>query len=327
MLLAQVLARLGAALSAREDRTDVRDALAAALHDPTVQLLYRDPESDAWRDARGRPVEWPPELPPGREVTTVGLDEDDGDVALVHDVALLDDRELVEGVGSMVLADWRHERLTAELARAMGDLEQSRRRIAEAADLERAQIERDIHDGAQQRLVGLRIRIGLAEERLRSNPEAGAQMVRELGFEAEAALDELRALARGVYPPVLADRGLPDALQSMGMLVPLPVHLIRDGVTRHPIELESAAYFTCVEATQNALKHAEGATGIWIRLAQTARRLSFEVRDDGLGFAPDAVHGRGMRNMRDRIEAVGGRLSIQSDPGVGTRVTGAIPLP
>jgi signal transduction histidine kinase len=112
----------------------------------------------------------------------------------------------------------------------------------------------------------------------------------------------------------------------MAMLVPLPVHLIEGGVTRHPIEIESAAYFTCVEATQNALKHADGATAIWIRLAQTARRLSFEVRDDGLGFPPDAVDGRGVRNMRDRIETVGGRLSIESDPGAGTRVTGTIPL-
>jgi hypothetical protein len=159
----------------------------------------------------------------------------------VHDGALLDDSELLGGVSGMVLAGSRHERLTADLGRAMTDLEESRRRIAEAADLERARIERNLHDGAQQRLVSLRIRLGLAEERLKTDPGAGTQLAKELGFEAEAALDELRALARGVYPPVLTDRGVPDALRSVAMLVPLPVYLIEGGVTRHPIEIESAA--------------------------------------------------------------------------------------
>jgi signal transduction histidine kinase len=153
------------------------------------------------------------------------------------------------------------------------------------------------------------------------------QLVHDLGFEAEATLDELRALARGVYPPVLTDRGLPDALVSMAMLVPLPVHVVPDGVTRQPIEIESAAYFTCVEAVQNALKHAGGASGIWVKLGQASKWLRFEVRDDGPGFTTDGVHGRGLRNMRDRVEAVGGQLSIESEPGHGTRVSGTIPLP
>ena len=164
-------------------------------------------------------MDWPPEIAANQAVTSLGVDDARADVALVHDVALLDDPELLEGVSGMVLAGWRHERLTAELERAMTDLEDSRRRIAEAADLERARIERDLHDGAQQRLVGLRIRLGLAEERLRTDPDGGIEAVHALGFEAEAALDELRALARGVYPPVLTDRGLPDAIRSMAMLV------------------------------------------------------------------------------------------------------------
>ena len=327
MLLAQGLARLGAALRASGDHLDMRDALAAALHDPTAELLFRDPETDTWRDARGRPLAWPPDLPAGRAVTTAGVDEDRCDVALVHDVALLDDRELLEGVSGMVLADWRHERLTADLGRAMTDIEQSRRRIAEAADIERARIERDLHDGAQQRLVGLRIRLGMAEERLRSDPDAGIRIVKELGFEAEAALEELRSLARGVYPPVLTDRGVPDALRSIAMLVPLPAHVVATGVTRHPIEIESATYFAAVEAVQNVLKHADGATGVWIKLSQTRNRLSFEVRDDGPGFALDEVQGRGLRNMRDRMEAIGGRLEIDTGPDHGTRVKGSVPLP
>jgi signal transduction histidine kinase len=327
MLLAQAQARLGSALRASDDRADMRQALATALRDRTVQLLFREPNSDVWRDARDRPVEWPPDVSHGRAITTVSLDGAHPDVALVHDVALLDDSELLDGVSGMLLADLRRERLTADLGRAMTDLEESRRRIAEAADLERARIERNLHDGAQQRLIGLRIRLGLAEERLKTDPGAGTQLAKELGFEAEAALDELRAIARGVYPPVLTDRGVPDALQSMARLVPLPVHLIKGGVTRHPIEIESAAYFTCVEAVQNTLKHAHSATGIWIKLGQTSKWLQFEVRDDGPGFQTDAVHGRGLHNMRDRVEAVGGQLSIESEPGNCTRVSGTIPLP
>jgi signal transduction histidine kinase len=229
MLLAQALARLGAALPLSDDRIDIRDALATALHDSTVQLLFTDPDSGAWRDARGRPVAWPPEPAPDRVYTTVGVDGEHPDVALVHDVALLDDAELLDAVSSMVLAGWRHERLTADLCRAMADVEESRHRIAQAADLERVRIERDVHDGAQQRLVALRIRLGLAEERLTTDPGA-TQILRELGYEAEAALDELRSLARGVYPPLLIDRGLPDALRSMAVSTPLPVHVVAVGV-------------------------------------------------------------------------------------------------
>jgi signal transduction histidine kinase len=327
MLLARTLARLGTALRTSDDRVEMRHALATAMRDPTVDLLFRDTGSAAWRDAGGRAAGWPPRLPRSRAVTTIGVDDDRPDVALVHDVALLDDRELLDGVSGMVLADWRHERLKADLGRAMSELEESRRRIAEAADLERARIERDLHDGAQQRLVGLRIRLAMAEERLQTDPASGAGVVHELGFEAEAALDELRALARGVYPPALTDRGIADALRSIAIQAHRPIHVAAAGVTRHPIEIESAIYFTCVEAAQNALKHADGATGVWIKLRQTPERFTFEVRDDGPGFAVGTADGRGLRNMRDRIEAIGGRLTVESESERGTRVSGSVPLP
>jgi signal transduction histidine kinase len=166
----------------------------------------------------------------------------------------------------------------------------------------------------------------MAEELLATDPAGSATVVRELGFEAEAALDELRSLAHGVYPSLLTDRGLADALRAVAAQAPLPVHLIASGVTRHPIEIESAAYFTCVEAVQNALKHARNAGGVWIRLHQTATRLEFEVRDDGLGFRAKDVDGRGLRNMHDRIEAIGGTLTVDARAGHGTRVAGSIPL-
>ena len=321
MLLAGALTRLGDALRVSGDRVHIRDALATALGDPTTELIFRDPGSGAWQDARGRAVPPPQERGPGRAVTAV-----DRDVMLIHDVAFLDDRELLNGVSGIVLAGWRHERLTADLGDAMSELEDSRRRIAEAADMERVRIQRDLHDGAQQRLVALRIRLGLAEELLGTDPGAGARAVHELGDEADRAVEDLRSLAQGVYPPLLTSYGLADALRSVARQAPLRVHVVAVGVTRHPVELESAVYFTCVEALQNALKHAGGATAVWIKLSETRNRLRFEVRDDGPGFTLDDHDGRGIANMHDRIEAIGGDLKVESHPGHGTRVSGSVLL-
>ena len=245
-------------------------------------------------------------------------------MVLIHDVALRDDQELLDGVSDLMLAAGRHERIVADLARAMNDVEDSRQRIAEAADLERVRIERDLHDGAQQRLIALRIRLGLAEEQLRDDPVAGIQAVRELGFQAEFALEELRSLAQGVYPALLADRGLPDALKSVARQAPTPIHVVAKGVTRQPMEIESAVYFACMEAVQNATKHAATATAIWIDLDQSPGALRFEVRDDGRGFTPTDHAGGGLRNMHDRIEAIGGKLIVDTTPGNGTRVAGSV---
>jgi signal transduction histidine kinase len=246
------------------------------------------------------------------------------ELALIHDVALLDDRELLDGVSGMILTSLRHERLTANLTVALNALEESRRRIAEAADIERARIERDLHDGAEQRLLALRIRLGLAEELLKTDPAAAVREVHRLGFEAERALEELRSIADGVYPPLLTGRGLHDALRAVAAQAPMLVHVIAVGITRHPVEVEGAVYFTCVEALQNALTYASGAGGVWIRLSQTRDRLSFEVSDDGPGFTVEGHEGRGLRRMHDRIEALGGELTVDARPGHGTRVIGCV---
>ena len=327
MLLAGALARLGAALRASDDRAHVQHALATALRDSTTQLLFRDSGSGEWHDARGRMVPGPEEPVPDRAVTAIGTDDERQHAALVHDVPLLDDKELLDGVSGMVLAGSRHERLAADLGRAMSDLDDSRRRIAEAADVERARIERDLHDGAQQRLVALRIRLGIAEDLLKTKPGAAVKEVHELGFEAERALEELRSLAHGVYPSLLTDRGLLDALRAVADQAPLPIHVSAAGVRRHPIEIESAVYFTCVEALQNALKHAGGGSGVWVELRETGHTIHFEVRDDGRGFNPHKHDGRGLRNMHDRIEAIGGHLRVDSKRGYGTRVSGSVRLP
>jgi signal transduction histidine kinase len=326
MLLAGALAQLSVTLGFSSDRSRIRAALADALSDSTIELRFYDRDSGEWLDERGRAVALPTSAAAGRASTVFGAHAGVDEVVLLHDVALRDDQDLVDGAGAMVLAGWRHQALESELATAMGDLEDSRWRIAEAADLERARIERDLHDGAQQRLIALRLSLALAEEDLGTNPTAALERLHELGHEAEDALEELRSLAQGVYPSLLADRGLEDALKSLAGSGPVPVHVVVVGLTRHATEIESAVYFTCAEALQNAMKHA-GADAIWIRLNQTPHVLRFEVCDDGAGFGPDRHGGRGLRNMRDRIEAIRGRLTIDAAPGRGTVVAGSIELP
>jgi signal transduction histidine kinase len=328
LMIGEVLARLTDRLGEDADVPRLRDALAEALSDPTLEVLVPDGPV-RWRDSAGRAGGMPG---PGddRAATIVYDEHGAAAVALVHDPELRQDAELLTAVSALVRATVRHHGVTTRLATTLRQLEQSRRRIAEAADSERARIERDLHDGAQQRLMMLRIRLSLAEELLRDDPAAGAAAVHELGAEAERTLEELRSLAHGVYPAILHDRGIEQALRSLAIESPLPVHLQTRRLTRLPMEIETAVYFTCLEAVQNAIKHAPTASGIWITV-NNADVLTFEVRDDGPGFTP--VHGEGrsrtdgLRNMRDRLEAVGGRLTIDTAPGHGTRVIGSVPTP
>ena len=213
---------------------------------------------------------------------------------------------LVAAAAGVLLVRRRYEELLRQL-------EESRMRIARAADLERSRIERDLHDGAQQRLIGLRIRLSIAEEL--DDPSSA---LRDLGAEVELALEELRQVAHGVYPSLLSDRGLGDALRALAGELPLPVNLAIADVGRRPPEVETALYFACREAAQNALKH--GAKELWIALTEDG----FEVGDDGPGFLPVGPFNGGLRNMRDRIEAIGGHLAIDSAPGRGTRVRAVV---
>jgi signal transduction histidine kinase len=217
-----------------------------------------------------------------------------------------------------------NDRLVAGLRASLRDLSQSRARTAAVADETRRRIERDLHDGAQQRLVALRIRLGAAAERLDSD---GADMLRELGDDVDDTLAELRRLARGIYPAVLTDRGVPAALSAAALICPVPTTVEVAGDRRYRPEVESAVYFVCMEALQNSAKHAEGATYVAVRLA-LAEALSFEVIDDGNGFdvrAALASAGSGLTSLHDRLSAVGGEVAIESAPGLGTRVAGSVP--
>jgi signal transduction histidine kinase len=324
LLVGEVLGSLTVALSGRLDGRHLRDVLAASLSDPGLSLLSPGPGSTRWSDTRGHVMGSSALGDVGREVTMIR----NGQVraALVHEPGLSDDTELLEVISSLALAAMQNERLGQELDSSREQLKSSRSRIARAADLERSRIERDLHDGAQQRLILLRIKLSLVEELLRSDPAAVEAAVRGLGEDVELTLEELRALAHGVFPSVLSDRGLEDALRSVALEMPVPVHLLTRHLHRHTAEVETAVYFVCLEAIQNAIKHATSATAVWISLWQ-AEGLQFEVRDDGPGFDPPTGESNGgLRNMRDRLEAVGGRLSIESSPGHGARVRGLVPL-
>ena len=193
-------------------------------------------------------------------------------------------------------------------------------------DRERRQIERDLHDGAQQRLIVLRIELALAEDLVRADPERGVDRLRALGKEVEAILEEIRSLAQGIYPPLLQGFGLAKGLREEIRRSSPATSFTSEGIRRHAPEVEQALYFTVLEALQNASKHAGGARHVTVSLIENSH-LRFVVKDDGAGFDVGTVApGSGITNMRDRLAALGGRLQIDSTPGRGTIVSGCVPL-
>jgi signal transduction histidine kinase len=260
------LQRLVAVLARRPTRAELRGVLSEALGDPTLELWYADGSPGRWLDADARPVV-PAVSADGRAVTTI---EHNGraTAALVHDPGLLDDPNLMRAAGEIALASLENQRLTVALDASLHEVEESRLRIAAAADDARRRIEQDLHDGAQQRLMGLRVRLELAAERLQADPSLGALELRRLGDEVDLINEEVRSLARGIYPAALTDGGLAEALRAAALRAPLHVTVAADGIGRHPRPVEAAVYFACLEALQNATKHA-GATRIRIDLGES----------------------------------------------------------
>jgi signal transduction histidine kinase len=210
--------------------------------------------------------------------------------------------------------------------RLLEELRASRQRLVAAQDEERRRLERNIHDGAQQQLVALAVTLGLAERMIETDPAKAATMVAEAKGATNEALEDLRDLARGIYPPLLADKGLGAAIEGQIRKSPVPVHLDTDGIGRYPQETEAAVCFCCLEALQNVTKYAHANT-VTVRLIQTNGGLTFEVSDDGRGFDSGSTSfGTGLQGMADRIEAIGGALQIESEPGAGTTVRGRIPV-
>jgi signal transduction histidine kinase len=215
----------------------------------------------------------------------------------------------------------------ADLHRQTRELRASRARIVAAADAERLRIERDLHDGAQQHLTSLSVRLLMAAKLAGQDPEL-ASLLEQLGAEVRDTAQELRDLAHGIYPPLLRANGLAAANRASASHATLPTRVQAGSVGRHPADVEAAVYFCCLEAMQNACKHAGERAAIRLRLREEAGMLTFEVTDDGAGFdAETRGRGAGLLNMADRLGVFGGHLRVDSTPGQGTRVTGVVPVP
>jgi signal transduction histidine kinase len=302
----------------------VQALMADVLHDPTLTIAYRRPRRTDYVDGAGVPMAIPL-ADPARAVAAI---ERDGRpvASVLYDPALADQEPFVQAAGAAAALHLQELQLEADLRASMADVARSRRRLVDAADAERQRIERDLHDGAQQHLVGMRLKLELAADAMRHDRERGERMLAEIGVELDEALEELRTLAQGVYPPLLAVHGLGEALKSAARRSSVPISVEVRRTERYPAELETAVYFCCREALQNVAKHAGREAVARLRLWEDGALLRFEVSDSGVGFS-GAAGGSGILNMHDRVEAVGGSLEVRSRPGIGTIVEGSLPVP
>jgi signal transduction histidine kinase len=313
-VVADLVVRLGSAAGPAH----VRDAIARALGDRSLELAFWLPERQHFIDATGDAH--PVQATPGRAVTMVDHDREPV-AALVHDPSLLEDPGLLEAVGAAAGLALENSRLQAELRAQLAEVRASRTRLVNAGDEERRRLERDLHDGAQQRLLGIRIALQLARHKLAQGGGAVADLLGEADAEVVGALEELRALARGIHPAILTEEGLAAALGALVRRAPVPVEL-NACTERVPASVEATAYFVAAEALANVVKHAQ-ASRATIGVTRADGTLALEVTDNGVGGA-DAM-GSGLRGLRDRVEALDGQFVIESPPGRGTRVSAAIP--
>jgi signal transduction histidine kinase len=303
-------------LAARPSPERWRDAVAGALDDPTLRLGYHDPMSGRFRDAAGDTLPTPG-LGDPRVWVTIGQDGQ-AVAAMAADETLAEDPELVRATASATL-------VAVENGALEGELRASQSRIREAGQAERERIGRDLHDSAQQRLIALRIRLTLLGEQLGA-PEDRAALER-LGEEVDHTLHELRDIANGVTPAVLADRGVGPALEAVARRSPIRISVYDSGIGRPPEAVEAAVYYSCLECLQNAAKHAGPDAFVAIHLARDEAHVNFSIEDNGAGFEPGQVRrGSGLANLQDRVTALGGHVRIEAHAGAGTRVSGAVPV-
>ncbi len=313
---ARALQHLLARLAARPTPDQWREAIAGALDDADLRLAFYEPASGRFLEAGGEELAEPaagsgrvqvPVGRGGREVARFSVDR-----------TLAEDPELVRAAASATL-------LAIDNGALEGELRASQARLVQAGDAERRRIERDLHDSAQQRLVALRIHLSAAGERF-DRPDERA-MLERLGTEVEHAIDDLRTVAQGIYPQVLAVRGVGAALTEVARRSPMPTSVLDGWSARQPEAVESTVYFCCLECLQNAAKHGGPGVSATVRLSERHGRVGFVVEDDGPGFDHAAVSGgSGLTNLYDRLTAIGGTLEIDSAPGRGTRVSGDIPV-
>jgi signal transduction histidine kinase len=323
-LLQARLARVGVSDLLIELRNEpapvnLRDALARTLRDPSLQLAFWLPQFGAWADLDGQPVDMPGD---GSGRATTMIERNGARVAaLVHNPSLREEPELVEAVGAAAGIALENARLQSELRARVEELAGSRARVIDAEQRERQRLERNLHDGAQQRLVALSLELGLLEERFAGDPDANERVKRARHSVAQS-LGELRDIARGIHPAVVSAHGLAVALDELAAVAPFHVDVRMDG-GRLPETVEVAAYYVVCESLANVAKHAH-ATSATVEVARSPRRVMVIVTDNGVGGA-DAERGSGLRGLADRVEGLGGRLTIWSPPDGGTKVHVELP--
>jgi len=303
-------------------RQRLRDALARAVGDPTLTIAYRVPSEPQWVGADGKPVE----LPLADESRSVTLLERDGNTvaALVHDRALDDDPLFIASVTAAASLSIDNERLEAEVRAQLEEVRASRARIVEAGDHERRRIQRDIHDGTQQRLVALALRLGRIRDGLNGQADTEvATGIAEACEQLRLAIGELREISSGIHPALLTESGLGPALQSLADSAAVPVRLEGIPDRRLPEPIEAATYYVVSESLANIAKHAS-ARSVTVSARSHGDRLIISVADDGSGGA-DMAMGSGLAGLRDRVAALGGSLTVHSEPGSGTRVIADLP--
>ena len=296
-------------------------ALARVLGDPGLIIAFPRADGRSYIDTDGRSVTLP--VAGGEKSVTRVKNDGLAVAALVYDRSLDDDPELVEAVGGAVTVALENRRLHAEALDRLAELQSSRERIIAASDAERRRIERNLHDGAQQRLVTLALQLSMLQRQIREDPDDAEQLAGAASEELAASLAELRELARGIHPAVL-DQGLGYALEALALRSPVPATLTNEIAGRLPEPVEFAAYFVASEALTNVAKHA-AATRVSIGVASSPDLVVVEISDNGIGGASTDL-GSGLRGLADRVEALGGRLTISGTSGGGTTVTARMPL-
>ena len=301
----------------------LRDALARALGDSTLQLAFQQPDGARYVDTAGQAVEVA-QPDPGRAVVPISGSREATGAVLVYDEGLELEPQLVRLTAAAASMALDHARLQAEVQAQLEQVRASRSRIVEAGDAERRRLERDLHDGAQQRLVTLSLALAMARDRAAADPELES-LIESASKEAREALTELRELARGIHPAVLTETGLAGAIQALAERSPVPTTIIAVPDGRFPAAIEATAYFVVSESLANVAKHAmAGSAEVTIR--EHPGRLVVQVSDDGAGGARPEK-GSGLRGLADRVASAGGVLRVDSPPGSGTRLEADIPCP
>jgi signal transduction histidine kinase len=322
LFAARALQRLVRRSLRHPSKRELEAMLSEPLGDPQLRLAFWNNETGSWAGVEGKTLQ-PPAPGSGLDLT-VKQDRGSPTVAILHDAQLNDDPELLQTAGAIALLAAETAELDVARHDALQELRSSRARIVAAAQQERLRLERNLHDGAQQRLFGMQIKLEAAREQ--ATDERLVQELEEVAEDATQAVEDLRALARGLYPTALRERGLPDGLRSFAHALAIPVKIVDRGVGRYDASVEEAVYFCMLEAIQNTTKHGGPGAHATVTLERREGGLEFAVADDGAGF-DRSRHGDGIGfvSMQDRIGAVGGTLEVSSEPGRGTTVRGVVP--